>query len=161
MLAQDSLAQIEVEATKYPADKRASTLMAALTIAQNEKGYLSGELIEYIADVVGVPSMRAFEVATFYSMYDHEPRGETQIKVCTNISCMLRGSNEIVKQLEQGLGIKLGEVSEDGKVGLKEVECLGACVGAPMLQMNNGEFIEHLDTEKIDGLIKQVLGGEG
>jgi NADH-quinone oxidoreductase subunit E len=152
MLSQSSLDQIEQEAGKYPADKRASVVMAALRIAQEEKGHLNNELIDYVADVVGMPPMRAYEVATFYSMYEHKACGETQIKVCTNISCMLRGSGEIVDQLEQRLGIKLGEVSADGKVGLKEVECLAACAGAPMLQLNK-DYIEHLTPEKIDEMI--------
>ena len=152
MLSQASLDQIEYEASKYPVDKRASAVMAALRIAQEEKGHLSSELIDYIADVVGMPSMRAYEVATFYSMYEHKACGETQIKVCTNISCMLRGSGEIVDRLEQRLGIKLGEVTADGKVGLKEVECLAACAGAPMLQLNK-DYIEHLTPEKIDEMI--------
>lgn len=152
MLSQTSLDLIEQEAGKYPADKRASVVMAALSIAQEEKGYLSNELIDYVADVVGMPPMRAYEVATFYSMYEHKACGETQIKVCTNISCMLRGSAEIVQHLEQRLGIKLGEVTANGKVGLKEVECLAACAGAPMLQLNK-DYIEHLTPEKIDEII--------
>ena len=162
MLKQASLDRIEIEAAKYPSDKRASSVMAALTIAQQEKGHLSRDLIAYIAGIVGVPVMRAQEVATFYSMYEHQPCGETQIKVCTNISCKLRGSDEIVAKLEAKLGIKLGQVSEDGKVGLKEVECLAACVGAPMLQVNNKDYIEHLTPEKIDSLIDELgLGRRG
>ncbi|MCK5921487.1 MAG: NAD(P)H-dependent oxidoreductase subunit E, partial [Methylococcales bacterium] len=125
------------------------------------------ELIEYIADLVQVPPMRAYEVATFYSMYEHQPCGETQLKVCTNISCMLRGSEEVVSQLEARLGIKLGEVTADGKIGLKEVECLGACVGAPMLQMNK-DYIENLTPEMIDEILDSLgvrktveQGGQG
>lgn len=156
MLNQASLDQIEREAKKYPSDKRASVIMAALRIAQEEKGYLSNSLIDYIAGVVGVPPMRAFEVATFYSMYEHQPCGKTQIKVCTNISCKLRGSDELVVQLEARLGIKLGEVTADGKIGLKEVECLGACVGAPMLQLNK-DYVEHLTAESIDEMVDQLL----
>lgn len=155
MLTQTSLDQIEIEAAKYPADKRASGLMAALRIAQEEKGHLDSALIEYIAGVVAVPVMRAYEVATFYSMYEHAPCGETQIKVCTNISCLLRGSDEVVTRLEERLGIKLGEVTADGKVGLKEVECLGACVGAPMLQMNKA-YIENLSPEKVDEMLESA-----
>ncbi len=157
MLNAESLKQIEQEAQKYPADKRASVMMAALRIAQDEKGFLSNALIDYIAGVVGVPPMRALEVATFYSMYEHQPCGENQIKVCTNISCKLRGSDEIVEQLEKRLGVKLGEVTPDGKIGLKEVECLGACVGAPMLQLNK-DYIEHLTPEKIDEMLDQLVG---
>jgi NADH-quinone oxidoreductase subunit E len=151
-----SLQKIELEAQKYPEDKRASVIMAALSIAQEEKGFLSNSLIDYVAGVVGVPPMRAFEVATFYSMYARRPCGETQIKVCTNISCQLRGSDEIVARLEARLGVKLGEVTADGKIGLKEVECLAACVGAPMLQLNK-DYIEHLTPEKIDEMLDQLL----
>ena len=156
MLSQAALDQIEKEAAKYPTERRASTLMAALRIAQAEHGHLSNPLIDYIAEVVGVAPMRAYEVATFYSMYEHQPCGQTQIKVCTNISCMLRGSSEIVAQLEKRLGIKLGEVTEDGRFGLKEVECLGACVGAPMLQLDK-DYIEHLTPEKIDEMLDQLM----
>jgi len=157
MLNSGSLDQIEREAAKYPPTRRASVIMAALRIAQAEKGYLSNALIDYVAGVVGVPPMRAFEVVTFYSMYERQPCGETQIKVCTNISCKLRGSDEVVAQLEKRLGVKLGEVTPDGKVGLKEVECLGACIGAPMLQLNR-DYIENLTPEKIDEMLDQLLG---
>ena len=130
--------------------------MAALRIAQEEKGHLSNALIEYVAEVTGVPAMRAYEVATFYGMYELKPCGETQIKVCTNISCLLRGSDEVVTRLEERLGIKLGEVTADGKFGLKEVECLGACVGAPMLQLDK-DYIENLSPEKIDEMLDQLM----
>lgn len=156
MLSQSALDRIEDEAAKYPAERRASALMAALRIAQEENGHLSNALIDAVAEIVGVPPMRAYEVATFYSMYEHKPCGDTQIKVCTNISCMLRGSSEIVAQLEKRLGIKLGEVTEDGRIGLKEVECLGACVGAPMLQLDK-DYIEHLTPEKIDEMLDQLM----
>ncbi len=159
MLSPESLNQINLEAQKYPADKRASVIMAALRIAQQEKGYLSNSLIESIAGVVEVPPMRAFEVATFYSMYELKPCGETQINVCTNISCKLRGSDEVVARLEERLGVKLGEMTPDGKIGLKEVECLGACVGAPMLQLNK-DYIEHLTPEKIDEMLEPLLGAQ-
>jgi NADH-quinone oxidoreductase subunit E len=155
MLSQTALQQIEVEAEKYPSDKRASVIMAALTIAQVENGHLTYPLIDYVAGVVGVPAMRAYEVASFYSMYEHRPCGATQIKVCTNISCQLRGSDEIVERLEQRLGIKLGEVTADGKIGLKEVECLGACVGAPMLQLDKA-YVENLTPEIIDQMLDQL-----
>lgn len=159
MLSQSALDQIEHEAQKYPSNKRASVIMAALSIAQAEKGHLSNPLIDYIAEVVGVPPMRAYEVATFYSMYEHRPCGETQIKVCTNISCLLRGSDEIVARLEERLDVKLGEVTSDGKIGLKEVECLGACIGAPMLQLNK-DYIENLTPDKIDELLDQLTGAD-
>ncbi len=152
-LSQQALEQIELEAAKYPPENRASTIMAALTIAQDEHNYLSKPLIEEVAQAVGVPVVRAYEVATFYSMYQHKPCGENVIKVCTNISCMLRGSDEIVEHLQSRLGIKFGEVTSDGKVGLQEVECLAACAGAPMLQLNK-DYIENLTTESIDKILE-------
>ena len=155
MLSSDSLAEIERELAKYPADRRQSALMAALRIAQDEHGWLSGELIEFVAGVIGVPPVRAFEVATFYSMYDLEPVGRHKIFVCTNISCMLRGSDEIVAHLQAKLGIKLGETTEDGKFTLKEAECLAACAGAPMMQVDRS-YHENLTPQRIDEILDAV-----
>jgi len=155
LLSAESLALVDQELAKYPADRRASGLMAALRITQDEHGFLNPARIEYVAKLIGVPAIRAYEVATFYSMYEHQSMGEHTIKVCTNISCMLRGSDEIVTHLQNRLGIKLGEVTEDGQVGLKEVECLGACAGAPMLQMNK-DYIENLTPEKIDSFLAEI-----
>lgn len=159
MLSSESLQQVEREFAKYPADKRASALMATLRIMQDEHGFLNNERIDYVADLVGVPPIRAYEVATFYSMYEHRDMGEHTLKVCTNISCMLRGSEEMVAHLENKLGIKLGEVTADGKFGLKEVECLGACAGAPMLQSGK-DYVENLTPEVLDTLLAD-LGWEG
>ncbi len=155
MLSQTSLEQIEVEAAKYPLERRSSAIMAALTIAQDEHQYLTKELIEYVASVVDVPPVRAYEVATFYSMYQHKPCGKNVIKVCTNISCMLRGSDDIVAHLENRLGIKLGEVTADGHIGLQEVECLAACADAPMLQLNK-QYVENLTPESIDEMLESL-----
>ncbi|MFT5258957.1 MAG: NADH-quinone oxidoreductase subunit E [Saprospiraceae bacterium] len=154
-LSQASLDQIEMEAAKYPAERRSSAIMAALTIAQDEHQFLSKELIEHVASIIGIPPVRAYEVATFYSMYQHKPCGENVIKVCTNISCMLRGSGEVVSHLESRLGIKLGEVTADGKIGLQEVECLAACAGAPMLQLNK-QYVENLTPESIDEMLESL-----
>lgn len=156
MLSTDALNKIEQEAAKYPADRRSSAVMAALTIAQDEHQFLSKELIECIAGILGMPPVRAYEVATFYSMYEHKPCGENVIKVCTNISCMLRGSDGIVAHLENRLGIKLGEVTADGKIGLQEVECLAACAGAPMLQLNQ-QYVENLTPQSIDAMLEPLL----
>lgn len=155
MLSSDSLAEIERELAKYPTDRRQSALMAALRIAQDEHGWLSGEIIEFVAGVIGVPPVRAFEVATFYSMYDLEPVGRHKIFVCTNISCMLRGSDEIVAHLQTKLGIKLGETTADGKFTLKEAECLAACAGAPMMQVDRS-YHENLTPQRIDEILDAV-----
>ena len=155
MLTPQSLAEIERECAKYPPERRQSALMAALRIAQDEYNWLSGELIEYVAGVIGVPPVRGCEVATFYSMYDLEPVGRHKISVCTNISCMLRGSDEIVEYLNKKLGIKFGETTEDGKFTLKEAECLAACAGAPMMQLDR-DYHENLTPERIDEILDAV-----
>ncbi len=154
MLSDASLQEINNELDKYPEDRRQSALLAALRIAQDEHNWLSNELIEYVADVIQVPAVRAYEVATFYSMYDLKPVGKHKISVCTNISCMLRGCDTVVSHLEEKLGISLGETTEDGKYTLKEVECLAACAGAPMMQIGR-DYHEDLTPEIID----HILGG--
>ncbi len=132
MLSKASLAQIEKEVAKYPTEQKQSAVMAALRIAQEEHGWLSEPLMDYVAQLLEMRPIQVYEVATFYSMYDLKPIGKHKISVCTNISCMLRGSDGIVKHLEKKLGIKMGETTADGKFTLKEVECLAACGGAPM-----------------------------
>ena len=137
MLSQESIAKIEYELTKYPADKRQAAVMAALRIAQEEKGWLSEEAIAYVADYLGIPAIAAMEVATFYTMYQLEPVGKYKITVCTNISCMLRDSDAIVAHLNQRLGIGFNETTADGRFTLKEGECMGTCGGAPLFHINN------------------------
>ena len=154
-LSAESLAQIERELAKYPQDRRQSALMAALRIAQDEHNWLSDELIEFVAGVIGVSPARAFEVATFYSMYDLEPVGRHKIYVCTNISCMLRGSDEIVAHLKKKLGVAFGETTADGKFTLKEAECLAACAGAPMMQLDR-DYFENLTPQRIDEILDAV-----
>jgi len=152
MLSDSSLQEIDRELAKYPPDHRQSALMAALRIAQDEHNWLSQELIEHVAGVIGVAPIRAWEVATFYSMYNLKPVGKHTINVCTNISCMLRGSQQIVDYLEQKLNIKRGETTGDGRFTLKEVECLAACAGAPMLQLDR-EYHENLTPQRIDEIL--------
>ena len=151
-LSDAARAEIDRELAKYPADRRQSALMAALRIAQDEHGWLSPELIELVAEVIGVPPVRAYEVATFYSMYDLAPVGRHKINVCTNISCMLRGSDEIVAHLQKKLGVTFGETTADGKFTLKEAECLAACAGAPMMQLDR-DYHENLTPQRIDEIL--------
>ena len=154
-LSEAALSEIDRELAKYPPDRRQSALLAALRIAQDEHNWLSEELIEYVAEVIGVPPVRAFEVATFYSMYDLKPVGRHKISVCTNISCMLRGCDEVVAHLQNKLGIGFGETTDDGKFTLKEVECLAACAGAPMMQIGR-DYHENLSPEKIDTILQAL-----
>ena len=150
----ESKADIDKWIAKYPPEQKQSAVMAALRIVQDQNGgYLTGELIEAIAEYLGMPSIAVYEVATFYSMYEMKPVGKYKICVCTNISCMLCGSDDVVQHLQNKLGIKLGQTTEDGMFTLKEVECLGACVNAPVLQVGN-EYYENLTKEKLDKLIE-------
>ena len=155
MLSQESLAKIDRELTKYPEDRRRSAVMSALRIAQDELGWLSKDAIAFVADYLRIPAIAALEVATFYNMYDLEPVGKHKITVCTNISCMLRGSDEIVEHLEHRLGVGVGETTPDGKFTIKEGECMGCCGGAPLFHINNKRMCENLTPEKVD----EILGG--
>lgn len=139
---------------KYPAEERQSAVMAALRIVQEEIGYLTPEVMDAVASYLAMPPIAVYEVATFYSMYECQPIGRNLINVCTNISCKLCGSAEVVNHLQKKLDIKLGETTSDGKFTLRAVECLGACVNAPMMQINK-EYYENLTNEKIDTLLEQ------
>ena len=154
-LCDASMQQIDHELGKYPADRRQSALMAALRIAQDEHGWLSFDLIEYVAGIIGVPPIKAYEVATFYSMYDLSPTGRHKVCLCTNISCLLRGSDEIAAHLQQKLGIEFGETTADGRFTLKEVECLAACAGAPMMQIGH-DYYEDLTPDKVDRILEAL-----
>ena len=154
LISAESKADIDHWIAKYPPEQKQSAVMAALRIVQDQNGgYLTNELIEAVAEYLDMQSIAVYEVATFYSMYELKPVGKHKICVCTNISCMLCGSDEIVNHLQEKLGIKLGETTADGMFTLKEVECLGACVNAPVLQVGN-EYHEKLSKEKLDQLIE-------
>lgn len=154
MLSKQSLAQIDREIAKYPPERKQSAVMAALRIAQEEHGWLSEPLMDFVAQLLAMRPIQVYEVATFYSMYDLKPVGKHKICVCTNISCMLRGSEQVVKHLEAKLGIRMGETTADGRFTLKEVECLAACGGAPMFQIGK-KYYENLAPDRID----EILGG--
>lgn len=156
MLSAQSIEKIEYELSKYPADRRQAAVMSALRIVQMERGWLSKESISEVAKYLRIPEIAALEVATFYNMYDLEPVGEHKITICTNISCMLRGSDEIVEHLQHKLGVGFNEVTADGKFCLKEGECMGCCGGAPLLHVNNSQMHEFLTTEKVDALINAL-----
>ena len=156
MLSAESIAKIEYELTKYPADRRQAAVMSALRIAQAEKGWLSNETIAWVADYLGIPAIAAMEVATFYNMYELEHVGLHKITVCTNISCMLRDSDAIVDHLKQRLGIGFNETTPDGKFTLKEGECMGTCGGAPLFHINNTRMCEFLTPDKVDDILKEL-----
>lgn len=153
LLSIDSRADIDRWVAKYPAEQKQSAVMAALRIAQEQNGgWLNDELIQAVAAYLQMDAIAAYEVASFYSMYELKPVGKHKICVCTNISCMLCGSDKVVEHLQQRLGIRMGETSADGRFTLKEVECLGACVNAPMFELNKN-YYENLTPDSIDAIL--------
>jgi len=155
MLSDQALKAIDEELAKYPADRKQAAVMAALSIGQQELGWVSNELMEYVAGLLELQPIQVAEVATFYSMYALQPVGKHRINVCTNVSCMLRGCDKIMAHLKQRLGIEAGEVSEDGLFSLHEVECLAACGGAPMAQIDD-EYYENLTPERLDRILAEL-----
>ena len=155
-LSQASRDRIDHWLTKYPPDQRQSALIPALTVVQEENGgWLSRAHMDAVADYLGIPRVSAYEVGTFYSLFDLHPCGRHKVSICTNISCMLTGSDSIVDHVERKLGVKLGETTPDGRISLhKEEECLAACNGGPMM-MVNGHYHEKLTPQKVD----EVLDG--
>ena len=156
MLSDQIQTQIKRELTKYPANQKQSAVMAALRFVQDEKGWISNDDMADIAVVLEMPQMSVYEVATFYHMYNLKPMGKHMLTVCTNISCMLCGSAETVAHLSKRLGIGLGEVTADGKYGLREGECMGACVDAPMFTINNKKMCGRLTSKKIDQILAEL-----
>jgi NADH-quinone oxidoreductase subunit E len=154
LISAEGMNEIDNWIAKYPQDQRQSAVMAALRIVQEEKGFLTPEYMDAVADYLNMPAIAVYEVSTFYTMYEHKPTATNIINVCTNISCKLRDSDSIVNHLKQKLGIKLGETTQDGRFSLRSVECLGACVNAPMLQLNK-DYHENLTPEKVDALLAQ------
>ena len=149
--------QIDELVTLFPEGRQQSALIGALHAAQEEHGgYLTPALIESVAAYLNVPGIRAQEVASFYSMLETRPVGSNAISVCTNLSCMLRGSEEILAHIQQRLGIEPGESTTDNKFYLKrEEECLAACTGAPMMMLNH-HYHEDLTIEKVDAILDGV-----
>ena len=145
--------KIDKEAAKYPS--RRAAVKSALRYCQEESGWISKDIVNAVAEFLGLESIEVYEVATFYDMFYTEPVGRHQIRVCTNVSCMLRGSEIIVNYLQDKLGIKFGETSSDGRITLFEAECLGACGAAPMMICGN-EYVENLTTEKLDTFLDQL-----
>lgn len=142
---------------KFPEGRQRSAIIEALHLVQHEnEGYLTPELLGEVAEVLDVPAMYVYEVATFYSMFSTKPVGRNNVAICTNISCMLRGADEVVDHVEKKLEIKIGESTSDGRIYLKkEEECLAACCGAPMMMVNH-EYHENLTPEKIDEILDKL-----
>jgi NADH-quinone oxidoreductase subunit E len=155
MLSQESLQKIDREIAKYPADQKQSACMAALRIAQEEKGWLASETIEDVAAALEMPPMAVYEVASFYNMYDLQPVGKYKLTVCTNLPCQLSGGVHAADYLKQKLGIDFNETTPDGKFTLKEGECMGACGDAPVMIVNNVRLKSFMTPEAIDKLLAE------
>lgn len=153
-LSKERIEEVNQWIAKYPADQKQSAVMYALTLVQEEHGYLKPELMDAVAEYLDMPAIAVYEVASFYSMYELKPVGKNTINVCTNISCLLKGSAQVVKHLENKLGIQIGETTKDNRFTLRSVECLGACVGAPMMQINKN-YHENLTAANIDETLEQ------
>ncbi|MDO9053198.1 MAG: NADH-quinone oxidoreductase subunit NuoE [Gallionella sp.] len=156
MLSAHIQEQINRELKKYPVDQKQSAVMSALRFVQDEKGWISTDDMSDVADFLGMAKMAVMEVATFYHMYNLKPMGKTTITVCTNLSCTLCGAEETVAHLKTRLGIGLGEVTADGKFGLREGECMGACKDAPLFTINNKRLCGRLSKEKIDQILAEL-----
>ncbi len=154
LLNAESRATIDAWLTKFPAEQKQSAVLAALEAAQHQNGgWVTRELMDAVADYLDMPKVRVYEVGSFYSMIELEPVGRHMVAVCTNLSCMLCGSETIVEHVEKKLGIKLGETTADGRITLKlEEECLAACSAGPMMTVN-GHYHEHLTPEKVDEIL--------
>ncbi len=146
--------EIERWKARFPADRQRSAVIGALHAVQHEnEGYLTAELMNAVAEYLDLPTIHVYEVATFYSMFQTKPVGRHNVAICTNVSCMLRGADDIVDHVEDKLGIRLGESTEDGRIYLKrEEECLAACCGAPMMMVDH-EYHENLTLEQVDEIL--------
>ena len=155
-LSAESLARIDREIAKYPADQKQSAVMAALVIAQDEKGWLSSETMEAVAAYLGMAPVAVAEVATFYNMYQLEPGGKYKLTVCTCLPCGLQGSLDAADYLKEKLGIGFNETTADGRFTLKEGECMGACAMSPVILVNNKRMCDFMSKDKIDALIAEL-----
>ena len=155
-LPPEALAKIDAAIAKYPSDQKQSAVMAALTIAQDEKGWLSTETMDFVARYLDMPPIAVYEVASFYTMYDLKPVGRHKLAICTNLPCALQGATSAAEHLKQKLGIGFGETTSDGRVTLKETECLGACGEAPVMLHNNKRMLCGMSPERLDALLKDL-----
>lgn len=149
--------EIDAWVRRFPEGRQRSAVLAALRAAQHENdGYLTTELMDGVAEYLGLPSIQVYEVATFYSMFETKPCGRHHVSICTNISCMLRGGEQLLAHAERKLGIKVGESTPDGRIFLKnEEECLAACCGAPMMMVDH-VYHENLTSAKLDEILEDL-----
>ena len=156
LLTPEAYQKIDRELSKFPADQRQSAVMAALAIAQTEKGWLSTDVMQDIADYIGMPAIAVQEVATFYTMYNTRPVGKHKLTICTNLPCQLTNGDRAAHHLKEKLGIGFNETTADGLFTLKEGECMGACGDSPVMLVNNTRMCSFMSNEKIDALLEEL-----
>ena len=156
MLSAESLKKIDREIAKFPAEQKQSAVMAALAIAQVEKGWLSTETMDFVAQYLGMAPIAVYEVASFYNMYDLAPVGKHKVTICTNLPCALSGGVDAAEHLKQCLGVGFNETTADGRVTLKQGECMGACGDAPVLLVNNKRMCGSMSNDKLDKLLAEL-----
>jgi NADH-quinone oxidoreductase subunit E len=155
-LSAEALRKIDREVAKYPADQKQSAVMAALAIAQDEKGWLANETMDFVARYLGMPPVAVYEVATFYNMYNLKPAGRHKITVCTNLPCALSGGVDAAEHLKSRLGVGFNETTSDGCFTLREGECMGACGDAPVLLVDNKRMCSFMSNDKLDLLVEEL-----
>ncbi len=156
LLSEQAYKKIDREVAKYPADQKQSAVMAALAIAQDEKGWLSADVMQDVAAYLDMPPIAVQEVATFYNMFDLKPVGKYKLTICTNLPCQLTNGDRAAAHLKQKLGIGFNETTPDGLFTLKEGECMGACGDSPVMLVNNKRMCSFMSNEKIDALIEEL-----
>jgi NADH-quinone oxidoreductase subunit E len=165
VLSESARRRIDREVAKYPADQKRSAVIAALTIAQDEHGWLPADVMDDVARYLGLPSVAVYEVATFYTMYNLKPTGRFKLTICTNLPCALQGATAAAEHLKRRLDIDFGETTGDGKFTLKEGECMGACGDAPVVLVNNKRMASFMNPPALDALIDDLSAaaerGEG
>jgi len=156
LLTEQAYQKIDCEVKKFPPDQKQSAVIAALAIAQDEQGWLSPEVMQAVADYLGMPAIAVQEVATFYSMFNTSPVGKHKITVCTNLPCALSGGERAANHLKQKLGIGFRETTADGQFTLVEGECMGACGDAPVMLVSNARMCSCMSNEKIDAMLEEL-----
>ena len=156
VISAEAIANIDKAVAKYPAERKQSAVMAALTIVQDEKGFLSSDTIAFVAAYLEMPSIAVWEVASFYGMYNLEKAGRYKITLCTNLPCALGGADKAAEHLKQKLGLDFGQTSADGRFTLKEGECLGACGDAPVCLVNDKKMMSFMTPDKLNEMIDEL-----
>ena len=153
MLSEQTRARFDRELAKFPADQRVSAVMACLSIVQQERGWVSPESEQEVADYLGVPPIAVHEVVTFYNMYNQQPVGQFKLNVCTNLPCQLRDGQRALQHLCEKLGVEPGGTTADGLFTLQQCECLGACADAPVMLVNDRQMLSFMDNQRLDELV--------